>query len=66
MVNYANKLRLTLPPMLLLETSSFSLSKQGVQMLDIEFIITLKCPVLKNFFESCIFVLRVTLSVFLC
>lgn len=50
MVNYANKLRLTLPPMLLLETGSFSLSKQGVQMLDIEFIITLKCPCSKEFF----------------
>lgn len=50
MVNYANKLRLTLPPMLLLETGSFSLSKQGVQMLDIELIITLKCPCSKEFF----------------
>ena len=53
MVNYANKLRLILPPMLLLETSSFSLSKQGVQMLDIEFIITLKCPCSKEFFCIC-------------
>ena len=65
MVNYANKLRLTLPPMLLLETSSFSLSKQGVQMLDIEFIITLKCPCSKEFFWKLYFCFESNFKCFL-